>query len=43
MYCYISENNFGPFNQIIVATGYILNRYIKQNIQSNGGVLFTQI
>jgi len=22
MYSYISENNFGPYNQIIVPTGY---------------------
>ena len=25
MYSYISENNSGPSNQIIVATGYIVN------------------
>jgi hypothetical protein len=25
MYSYISENNFGPSNQIIVPTGYNMN------------------
>jgi hypothetical protein len=29
MYSYISENNFGPSNQIIVLTGYIVKGTLK--------------
>ena len=33
MYSYISENNFVPYNQIIVPTGYIF-KYISQKYAS---------
>jgi len=34
MYSYISENNFGPSNQIIVPTGYILHYKFWGSVQS---------